>query len=550
MNARLSREEIERLAVEDTLRRAEAARRDPSAFFEFVMREEHTRAPLRTLPHQRVLFSFVMAHPRCVVRMPVGASKTYSMLGLSLWLIGDDVTARGAVISASAEQASKVIGAAASYIETSTELALVFPRVQPSPNPRDPWTQTKITVARPPGIRDATLWGVGAGGKLPGARLKWILVDDVVDGDNTSTAEQIRKLNRWFFSTVVTRADVHDSRIVVTNTPWDTGDLVHYLESAGWATLEMNVEGDVRVANADPRWDTDDLRPSTKPDPNLSRLSAHDSEEYAGEGAELVNGRWVDRRERVSIWPEKFSRAVIDELKAVTFKRDKRAYDQSYMMRARSNEDALCKLEWVEACKLKARERGVFGTVREYGGTDPVFTGVDLAFGTGSDSNDCALFTFRLRDDGLRQILDADFGKWSGPEVIERLIDHHRRYNTIFRVESNAAQIYLLQFARLKDATLPIKPHITGKQKWNREFGVMAIFTEIENGAWLIPNDPDGVCPEGVEKWVDNCLDFRRVSHTGDLLMASWFAREQARASGLIKRTSKAEGVGMSILTR
>lgn len=552
MNLRLSRDQIETLAVEDTLRRASEARKDPARFFEFVMKEEHTQLPIATLPHQRVLFSFVMAHPRCVVRMPVGASKTYSMLGLTLWLIGQDLTARGAVISAGEAQASKVVSAAASYIESSAELALVYPKLQPSTNPRDPWTQTKITVDRPPGIRDATLWGVGAGGKLPGARLSWILVDDVNDAENTATLERIEKINRWFFSTVVTRADVKDARIVVTNTPWDTKDLVHYLEDSKWPVLEMDLKGDVRIENADPRWDTPELRESRKPLPHISRLSAHDSAEYASEGAKLIEGEWEDRDEVVSIWPEKFSADVVHELEHVTFKFDKAAFNQAYMMKCRNEADAECKSAWVEACKLNARNLGVFGLIREYPGPDPVFTGIDLAYGKKSTSHNNALFTFRLREDNHRQILDVDIGKWSGPELIEKMIELHRRYNTIFRVESNAAQIYLLQFARERDVALPIKPHVTGNNKWSKDFGVMAIFTEIENGAWLIPNDPDGQTEEHVTTWINSCLYFKKGAHTGDALMASWFAREQARQSGFIGKRKPKPGrnIGGVILSR
>ena len=54
----------------------------------------------------------------------------------------------------------------------------------------------------------------------------------------------------------------------------------------------------------------------------------------------------------------------------------------------------------------------------------------------------------------------------------------------------------------------------------------------VGNGAWLIPNDPSGNCPEAVQEFVDQCLDYKPSAHTGDTLMACWFAREEARECG------------------
>jgi len=527
-------EERDQLLLAGLLRRAAEGRRDPSAFFSFVMREEHgERRRIKATPHQRVLFSFVSHHDRCVVRMPPGFSKTYCMSALSMQLLGQDNTARGAVISSTQEQASKVVGIVRDYIgkpDQFPELRLVFPELRPSTDVHDPWTQVKLCVARPAGIRDPSLCAVGYGGALPGSRLSWILVDDILDEENTRTPHGRRAVKRWFDTTVLSRRDVRGSKIVVTNTAWHPDDLTYALEASGWPTLTMTAEGDIEVSNADPGWDTPDIRPSRKPG-EVYRLAAHD----VGE---------VDADEAVPLWPTRFSADVLAEIKSSMPAFE---YAQLYKIRPRSDEDARCKREWIERCKARAREAGVFGLVPKYDGEDATFTGVDLAVGQTDEHARTSFFTFRVMPNGVRVPLDIESGRWTGPEIVRRLADKTRRYNSIARVENNAAQEFLIQFALDQNAALLVRAHTTGRNKVHPEHGVEALFVEIENGAWLIPNDPSGNCPEPVQEWIDAMLYYKPPpAHTEDVLMACWFAREEARECGFgsVARVGVADGEG------
>jgi len=51
-------------------------------------------------------------------------------------------------------------------------------------------------------IRDPSLVAVGADGALPGSRLAWIVVDDILDRENTSTPQAREKVHEFFDSTV------------------------------------------------------------------------------------------------------------------------------------------------------------------------------------------------------------------------------------------------------------------------------------------------------------------------------------------------------------
>jgi hypothetical protein len=532
------------LVMRAIARKVALSRKHPTEFFNFVIREEiGERRKVTALPHQRVLFDFVLRYERSVIRMPPGFSKTFSMASLTMWLIGTDASARGAMISSTREQAEKPLGMVRDYIERPDEfpeLRLVFPRLRRSPNPHDPWSQSKITVDRPPGIRDPSLVAVGYGGALPGSRLSWILVDDLLDEENTRTPDGRKGVNRWFLSTVLSRRDATGARIVICNTPWSDDkqapDLTFALERAGWPCLAMNAEGDVEIINA-PDFDTDDIRPSEKPG-EVYRLTEHDP----------------DPDEVIPLWPEKYGEAVLVDIRDA-YRHQPHIYAQLYKLRSYAREGSRCKSEWIEAAKRMAQAEHVFGPVVEYHGDWPVFTGIDLGVGKSEGNDKTTFFTFAIREDGKRVILDAESGRFSGPEIVSKIQEKHLRFGGMLRVENNAAQDYIRQFALEADIALPIRAHTTGQNKVDPRFGVEGLFLEIANGAWIIPCGPNGELSEGIEQWVEECVFYRPPpAHTGDLLMASWFAREEARSCGFGLTTTRVErydgGMIAGILSR
>jgi hypothetical protein len=493
------------------------------------------------------------------------------MATLSMFNLGLDCTERGAIISSTAEQASKPLGMVRDYIANKDnqhpELRLVFPELQQSPHEDDPWTQTKIVVKRPSGIRDPSLKAVGVGGALPGSRLRWINVDDILDEENTRNHDGRSRVNGWFMSTVLSRADAKDSRLCVTNTPWHREDLTYKLEEAGFPTLEMNIEGQVSITNTD--WDTDEVRPSYAIRGSVCRLASHDSESYGAPEAIRLRaddpleekgehilfegnaslGRPVepfDVAESIPLWPERYDREVIDK-KKVDYKNSMHEYNRLFMLRTRSEEGARVQKEWIERAKLLGRTLGMYHFVSEYLGPNLTVTGVDLAVSRkkGSDFT-CFVtvelvpnITFDLREDGVvrsitlrnaRRILEVDIGRWKGRTIVDKLIDKCKRYNSIARVETNAAQDFLRQWTIDEDTSVPVKAHNTGRNKIDPRYGVESVFVELENGAWIFPSDIGGAAPEALQVVIDDCLYYNPTAHTGDGLMATWLAREQIRA--------------------
>lgn len=540
--------EDEALILEEALLVADGARNDPAVFFEAALVEERMRTPIKVAPHQRLLMHFVLAHKFCVVMMPAGSSKTFTTGGLALWLLGRDPTMRGVIVSATQAQSAKPLKMVRENIEENAALHWVFPRLRRSSNKADPWTQTSITVERPYGIRDPSLSAIGYNGALPGARLNFVMVDDILDQENVSTPEYRTKVYDWLTTTVRSRLDVSsmntDARIIALNTAWHPDDAVHRLIKDGWPALIMRIDGQIEIHNTD--WDSDDLRADTRwpgvggtDRASVLRLAAFDP----------------DPHYQKSIWPAYYTPEVVEEKRAESG--NPAAFNRMYMNLCRDDSTSLCKQEFVDACLATARRVGAFGFERDFKGTGTrsSFTGVDLAFGVEDKHDQTAFFTFFPREDGVNIILDIEVGRWDVPTVIDKIIDKAERFNSIVCVESNVGQRAIADAVLMKNRSLPIKSHQTGREKAHPQDGIPGIFMEMSNGAWAFPNGPTGATTRAVKMLVDACLYYEPTRHVDDVLMAFFLARMQARKWGMMG-VSRGDGgagqggIGMQIMSR
>lgn len=503
------------------LQRAYEARTDIVKFTQFVMREENTRSPIKVAPHQAVFLDFVMKHPRSVNRLPIGHSKTFALVALTLFILGNNPNSRGGVVSATQEIASKVVMNVRDYIDTSLELKLVFPHLRRSSREGDPWTQTKITIERPAGIRDASLTAYGIGGGIAGARLNWIIVDDLLSPENTYTDEQRMKTLQWLDIAVLSRLDPRDARVVVTNTPYHYQDVLHRLEEIGWASLRMDVEGGIwikddreRMEEGFPAYDHPLLLPEDSR--GRSMLDAYHS---------------LPPRER-TLWPLRMDRKKVEQERQAKLDHD---FQRLYMCVCTNDATARCKQEYIDRCLEAARDRGVHELLpvlpdymREY----PVFTGVDLAFGQNVKQHDMtAFFTFAVLPSKHRQILDIDIGQWDAPTMLAKAEAKNNAYGSIFRIENVAAQqMFVDMVERLGIVVYPHKTTASGKA--DPTHGIESMFAEMKQGLWLIPNTMDRKMSPVIRRFISNCLNYTPDKHVADELMAGYFAREQAREFG------------------
>lgn len=514
-----------RLLARAMLRRAALARESLEEFYRFVIRHETTKRALEPSPHQCLLFSFVQAHQReAVVRIPVGTGKTFLVGAYALWQLGRDPTSRSAIVSRVRRQAQKPLAMVSDYItepELNGRLRLVFPELVPSARPGDPWSNVQITVKRPPGIRDSSLLAAGIGQIIHGARLSRLFGDDSIDIENSKTPEIREETTSKYESHQLQRLDPGTGGALFTNTPWHREDTTYYLENVrGWPAITMDVYGNITINNADAAWMAMALEKLIRPSvmrPGKYRMRAYDP----------------DPNEESVLWPERYSAAMIREIrygKSGTGGMLPHTFAQTMLCEPMDENASRCQRAWIELCKLDG-----MGTtlVRQYEGPHRTYCGIDLGIGT-KDRHDCTAFVvFALEDKGRRRLLQVESGRWSGQEVVAKIIDYAKRYGCSFHVEDNFGQDFLRQWALSERRDLMIRSHTTGAHnKRDMDFGVESIFTELQQRAWIIPCSPTGVMEPATQKLMDGALFYNPNDHVADELMAMWIAREGARGAG------------------
>lgn len=521
---------------------ADAARRDPYAFYEFVMREETTGAPLRIADHQRLMIDFMLAHQKCVIRGFAGCGKTYVVAAVNLFEMGLDPTERGVIASATQTQSKKPMSLVRRYVEESDELHLVFPDLVPSPRRGDPWTQTQLTIKRDAVIiRDPTLTAVHEGAKLPGSRLSRFNADDLLTLDNTASEAQRDYTWDWMQNTALSRLDADGARTLVTNTPYQPDDLTFRLEQGyrgtePWPTLTLDAEGDVTIRNA-PHWDSDLIRPALTKDPEgvRHRLVRHDDPAYARlVGIDTEDASFVDERDRIPLWPERWGWPQLEEQKRTMTTLD---YNRTKRCLASDPASQHIKQEHIDLCKAMAARFGVFETVLNWRGDD-AFTGVDPAFGLNPKNDQTALFSFALLPSGYRRILQVKVDRWPSDVYVGLIVTTAADLGSVVCVEGNGAQRIVRDWAAKERKDILVRARdTTHKNKTDPKFGIASLILEVQQGLWLIPHDPrtGKVTDPGVLAFVKGCFDYRPGAHVPDVLMAAWIAREQARRMGLLE---------------
>ena len=225
------------------------------------------------------------------------------------------------------------------------------------------------------------------------------------------------------------------------------------------------------------------------------------------------------------LWPE---RVDYQGLYILRYK-DPYAFARAYMNDPASRPSQLIKREWIE----RALERGKGLKLQDEPHSkyiDLTTFGVDLAISQESMSDDTALDVLdklRFDDLGLKSgtyvLRNIKRGKMTGGETKTLIAtDFYVVRPQGIRVESVAYQEYLVR--ELNDGGIPVRGHRTGSEKWDSSVGVNTIGTLLEHDQLTIPSDPhDARTKDLVGKLVAEMLAFPE-GHTGDSLMALWFA--------------------------
>jgi len=470
--------------VLDTLEELEEAlvaraRVDPAAFNAYVLRDEETGEPIFVQPMQQEWQDLVTANKRVLIWSHIESGKTSSLsIGRVLYELSRNPNLRVAIISNTDAQGQKICTTIARYIEQSPELHRVAPHLK-----RDPtrtWTGHEIFVVRDSNAKDPSVRTLGVHGNILSARVDLLIIDDILDYENTLTANQRNTLYNWFRSTVEGRL-TRNARVLCVGTAWHKDDIMHR-----WA--------------ARPEW---------------------------------VAVRYSVIEDGVITWPDRWPLERIEQAKSILGPVE---FARSLLCLARTDDESRFKEAWIQTCLDLGEGRPRTHALDFVPPGFRVYTGVDLGVRDRDGSDLTVLFTILVHPENeLREVLEIQSGRWNGPDIVDRIHDVHRRYHSIVMVESNAAQQFILDFSKDRSA-VPVIPFNTGANKNNPEFGLESLATEMSLQKWLIPARGGVAVDPEIVKWITEMLYYDPKAHTGDRLMASWFAREAARVKKPVGR--------------
>lgn len=454
------------------------AREDFNLFAELVGTDDESGKPIKQAPIHMRWAQLADLHDRLIIWSHVECGKTTNLsIFRTIWELGRDTRLRFVILSDTSGQATKIVKAIASMILTNEAVHRIFPDLKP--DPKGSWTTTELQVMRPNNAKDPSVRAVGANGALTGGRVDRLIIDDLLAKDNTDTPANREKLESWVRSTALGRL-TKNARVLIVGNAWHPQDLLHVLaESGQYYSARFPIWNKEGVCTWPEAWSEERIE-----------------------------------KKRVELGPVEFARQLLCKVR-----------DDAAARFRKGDIDAAC----AKGSKLKlvTSLAGVAGSVDgELPEGCQTFTGVDLAMSMKKKSDDTVFFTFMEDEKGNRTLLNIEIGKFTGGEIVAKIIDHHHRYKSTIAVESNAAQKFILDFAT-EGTNLPIVPHLTTRAKRDPLIGVESLSIELANGKWIIPS-MIAVAPN-VERWIREMLFYSPHTHVGDALMASYFAREVAR---------------------
>lgn len=498
LDEELERKELEAEVARVHARRLEACRENVDEFCAYVGRDAETNETIIQEPIHEEFQALADLFPRLILMSFPESGKTSQLAILRLiHALGRNPNLRIAVVSKIQDRAVQITRAIKSYIEKSKELAEVFPDLLPG----ESWAENAFIVRRPVHSRDPSVQALGLNDAVTGSRIDILVFDDILDQENTSSPDGRKKVLKRIRGAFIDRVSKKGRIIFLTNA-WHPEDAAHVLEKEGWHCARyVSIDEDGNLA-----WEA----------------------------------KWNEERleqARLDMGPLEFARAHLCRARD----EGESPFDEDAITRATSAAD---NLELVHRLNPDELPPGAIA-----------ITGVDLAIttattGKNKKSAETALVTILLWPDDLsRQLLWVEAGRWSSREIRDRILDHDRRYGGVFVVENNAAQAWIFDIIRNQsdlpeeDRRLPtLVPFTTGSNKAHAQYGVEGVAVEMSRGDWLIPLSGLAKAVQEVEKLLTEVRYYVRGAHTGDRLMALWFAREFARRGSKAGKTEKDEG--------
>lgn len=452
------------------------------------------------------------------------AKSTIVSVNFSTWVIGNNPNIRIIIVSHSSTQSEAFLRSIKSIIENEEKYKEVFGSLKPqSP---DKWSERDIIVDRSnTKEKDPTVSTVGAGGAILSKRADIIICDDILNEENTRTPEQREKVKKWFQDTLMPVLDPHHGIIVWISTAWNLEDLSHDLFKDPTYDVKRKYRAIIREATNQTMWEQykDLLYAEGKESANKF---FEENKEAMLEGSKVM---WEDRFDYKTLYDMRVSLGT-------------RSFNLMYQNEAVSDETAVIREAWVEQCKDPTRS-----LIQSYNpasfdvSISVIAQGVDLAISESDLANETVIMTLGLTADNKIMLMNGLGGRWSPGLIRSNIKGQSDRFNPFkILVENNAFQASMVKDLQ-ELSTASIKGFTTTDEKFDEFVGINSIAVALENKQIILPANPrDPHTMTIYEKLKHDMISFPS-GHTGDYLMAFWFAFTALRSvsgSGVFRITA------------
>lgn len=339
----------------------------------------------------------------------------------------------------------------------------------------DKWAADAIIVKSPnkqARVDHPTVHAIGIKGQVFGRRAHFILADDVVDIDNSSTEAARRKL--WTKFQEGPRAWLRPGGKI-----WIIGTRMHSRDLYA-KTLDIGAYKCIVDRAID--WDTGEVLCPENPEYTL-----------------------------------KYFTALKEEMTATPF-------NKRFMNVAVDEADNPFKEEFFEALYDHKRP---FGLVDKHW---RVYIGIDPAVGRGRGRSNIGLAAigYDSREPSKRFLVDYVTEQLSPDRQADIAIRWYVDYNvSMIRIEKNACQLYLRDLIKERAQSFGVNPKIemtfTGVNKWDIELGVDKVAAAFENGNFMIPYAESA--KRKAEKFKNMLLE-SPPDKPIDIVMSMWFVEQ------------------------
>ena len=215
------------------------------AFAEFCFTDPTGKALLQAPVHQD-LQAFLSGHRHGLVELPRDHGKSTQVCARLVWELGQNPGLRIQIVCASEALAAERGRFVRRAIESNPRVRLVFPTLTPG----RPWSDTRLTVARPSDVIGPSLTAIGVGAASTGARADLLVCDDIVDVKAIASRAERDRVKDHFRNNLMNLLEP-DGRFWGLCTPWHRDDLNAELKRTGTYPLFRRAVNE----NLEPVWD-------------------------------------------------------------------------------------------------------------------------------------------------------------------------------------------------------------------------------------------------------------------------------------------------------